>query len=472
MSGRGRAVLERFPNHLAATDPGKRLGAVVEALAADLDVLTVALGDVRAAHRIDETPALRDLLALAALHGLGESALTPLVRRLAAIDPGAAPGHEERMRLRHDVIRAAIGAHTIGNGTPAALLHAAAGYAGLRVARIRHAAGRWWHIATCADDLDAGAPPDVLALEENPFRRADIDLAPKRNGQRTRVLRGGLDDVSVTLRVRGRQGRTVRPMIVHLEAGQGVVLEGNVPDGAELDFAASGQVTLSGLDVTGSAWTFTGGVFADANAPLPGIDATFAAPQPGTPRQAVFAVSRPLADAFDDGAPFPHGGFRVGPMTLPRGQSHWTALVRTARTGAAAGEAAVPRTVAGRFDASVFGSDGPPTASDPSMELGFRWEEREPFAARVLLPRRLAALDDDAGSLLAQPLRGLLDRHRAAGVEVRVEYADPRWQLGTGVVRDEAGDPLGVVVSGTELWPDGSPQPTGRTLRTLRPRSR
>src|SRR4051794_24125093 len=114
----------------------------------------------------------------------------------------------------------------------------------------------------------------------------------------------------------------------------------------------------------------------------------------------------------------------------------------------------------------------PPTASDPSMELGFRWEEREPFAARVLLPRRLAALDDDAGSLLAQPLRGLLDRHRAAGVEVRVEYADPRWQLGTGVVRDEAGDPLGVVVSGTELWPDGSPQPTGRTLRTLRPRSR
>ena len=54
MSARTAAVLERFPLHLSATDPGKRIGATVDALAAELDVLTRQLGDVRVAHRVRE----------------------------------------------------------------------------------------------------------------------------------------------------------------------------------------------------------------------------------------------------------------------------------------------------------------------------------------------------------------------------------------------------------------------------------
>jgi hypothetical protein len=93
------------------------------------------------------------------------------------------------------------------------------------------------------------------------------------------------------------------------------------------------------------------------------------------------------------------------------------------------------------------------------MKLGFEWEEREPFAVRVLLPRRLQSLDDEKGTKLREPLRRLLDRHRAAGVDVRVEYADPRWMLGAGVVREETDEAIGTVLSGTELWPDGTRQP-------------
>ena len=37
MSDRATAVLDRFPQHLAATDPGKRIGAVVGAVSADLE---------------------------------------------------------------------------------------------------------------------------------------------------------------------------------------------------------------------------------------------------------------------------------------------------------------------------------------------------------------------------------------------------------------------------------------------------
>jgi len=57
-------------------------------------------------------------------------------------------------------------------------------------------------------------------------------------------------------------------------------------------------------------------------------------------------------------------------------------------------------------------------------------------------------------------LRGLLDRHRAAGVHLYVEYTDPRWTLGTGIVRDlDSEDALGIVVAGTEAWEDDTEQP-------------
>jgi len=188
-------------------------------------------------------------------------------------------------------------------------------------------------------------------------------------------------------------------------------------------------------------------VFADADGTAPGAP------------PARFVVATPVATAFDPAPPLPHGAASVGPLSLPRGESRWASLVRVARAGGAPGESVAPRTVAGRFDASVYAATSR-AETQPCLALGFVWEEREPFAARVLLPARLAGADDDAGTVLRRPLARLLDRHRAAGVEVRVEYADPRWTLGAGVVRTKPDEALGVVVAGTQLWPDGTPQPT------------
>jgi hypothetical protein len=515
-------VLGRFPAHLALTDPGKRAGVVVDGVAGLLDVLTRQVGDVRTAHRIGDAATHADLLGLGAVHGLGAAALELTGRRIVALAEAAgaepidtavvaglanvpderldelgddlaavltaATGHRRRLAIDRLVLLGAIMALRVGNGTPGALLRASAAYVGLADDDTVHTEDRWWHFATCHDTVtltppspapvvegepppppppDLTALPDVVALEENPFRTADVDPAPRRHGTRFGLLRGGLEDVLVSVRVVGIGTRTVRPMVVHLDSGKGVVFEGNVPDGAELVFAATGQVTLAGSDVTGLAWGFSGGVFASADEVLLNTDFVFAdaadpsAELPEGPT-ATFAVSTPVADAFGPSPAFPHGAAAVPPLSLPVGESRWVGFVRIARAGNAPAQPAVPRTDAGFFDGSVFadGSDpANPSPSDPSLAIGFAWEEREPFAVRILLPRRFEALDDEAGTRIREPLRLLLDRHRAAGVTVRVAYADPRWLLGSGVVRTETDDPLGVVLAGTELWPDGTTQP-------------
>ena len=518
---RAPAILSRFPRYIEADDPGKRLGDVVAALATGIDVLTRQVQDVRTAHRVDQAPTTRDLLALAAVHGLTAARLSVLDRRVAVLagSAGADPldhsllggllglpvqvltdliaarpddvagalaralQHRGLMPLRRAAFLGAVTAHASGNGTATGLLTATAAYVGFTVEHLRHTPDGWWHIAACRESIRLDVPEsdltpqvDVLALEENPFRTADIQPAPKRHAQRTRVLRSGLEDIDVTVRVIGVGNRTVRPMVVHLGAGTGIVYEGNVPEGTELAFAATGRVTLDGTDVTGSAWTFTGAVFADATQALAKDDFAFTddagnlPPSTGKPpsgQAGRFAVTAPVTTAFDTPPGLPHGAAAVGPMRLPRGESRWTTLVRTARTGSGGGGddgPPVPRPFAGRFDQAVFtpGSDpalGTADADAPALQLGFVWDEREPFAVRVLLPMRLSAADDDAGSLLRLPLQGLLERHRAAGVALRVEYADPRWRLGAGIVRENEDDALGVVLNGTQLWPDGTPQP-------------
>ena len=505
MSARARAVLDRFPLHVAAADPEKRFSEVVGGLTDALEVLTRQVGEVRRAHRLSEAPTVGDLRSLAGLHGLGDHVWDPLEVRLAGLSDavgaeapdaellarllgvpeellssldagddeplgdlaGRPARHRPSLELRRDVVRAAVGAHVVGNATATSLLQAAAAYLGFDVDELNHTEDRWWHVATCRDrirlvtaDGESVAPlPDLVALEENPFRAADIKPTPKKHGQVFRVIRGGIDDILVTVRVVGVGPRTVRPMVVECHAGRGLVFEGSVAEGSELQFEASGRATLDGEDVTGSAWSFHGAVFSSATDPVSSRDFVFAGDPADGDRQARFAVTAPLADAFG-GAAFPHGAPTVAALGLPRGVSTWAVFVRVAHTSGPAG--APPRTELGRFDAQVFAEAVGPagvTAGPAALELGFAWEEREAFAVRVLLPRRLDVLDDERGTRLRQPLRRLLGRHRAAGVDLRVEYADPRWTLGAGVVREEPDDAIGTVLSGTELWTDGTPQP-------------
>jgi len=363
-----------------------------------------------------------------------------------------------------------IGLHRTGNGTVGALLGAAAAYLVLALEEVAHDEERFWHLARARDRLRLVAEPtgdelepaaDLLALEENPFQPKELDPVARRHGERFRIVRGGLEPVIVSVRVIGVEDRTVVPMVVNLDTGVGVTYLGSVPDGQELRFGSDGSATLAGASVATRSFSFRGAVFADADALAPGRDFVFADEadsEAGGDRAAAFVVTRPVADAFAPGG-VPHAGGLLDAATLALGETRWGFFVRVGHYGAEPLEA-VPSFGAGVFDASVWAAM-PGEVVPPAGAVGFAWQEREPFALTVWVPRRFAALDVEGEPPVRERLRALLERHRAAGVHVYVSYADERWSVGTGLLRDlDSDDPRGLVVVGTTLWPDETPQPT------------
>ena len=504
MSGRTAVVLDRFPRHMAAGDPGKRFEVVAAALGAELDVKTSQLGRVMRAHALGTADEERDLLLLAAVHGLRDEDFELLRLRLAAVrairaglpaeealerlpdvlgvradafapfpdendDPaparerlaaalGALASYGSELDLLRGSLGAVIGRHRDGNGTAGGLLGAAAAYLGLETTALAHSDDRYWHLARCRDRLrlvrpePPGTSPaetrltpdeDVLALEENPFQPKEIDPIPRRHRDVFHVLRGGFDPVTVTVRVRGVADRTVAPMVVNLDSGRGVAFTGAVPEGEELRFESDGRVTLAGASVARLSYAFHGALFADADAAHVN-DFRFDV--------ATFAETEPVPDAFEPGAAFPHAEGLLGGLEMALGESRWGYFVGAAHYGRddpdPADRPAVPVFAAAFFDRTVF-----EPAADPAGEVGFAWEEREPFALTVWIPQRFSQLDENGELPVRERLRLLLGRHRAAGVHVYCKYADDRWSLGQGVVREPgATDPRGIVVVGTRLW--------------------
>ena len=83
-SARANTILSRFPRHLALDAPGTLFGDVVDGLAGHLDRMLADLGRIRRAHRLLQAEEGRDLLQLAALHGMRDELRAPVGLRAAA----------------------------------------------------------------------------------------------------------------------------------------------------------------------------------------------------------------------------------------------------------------------------------------------------------------------------------------------------------------------------------------------------
>lgn len=239
MSGRAEQILGRFPNHLDAARPGKRLGAAVDALALDLDVLAARMAAVRRAHRLSDADELVDLLRIADLHGLkpGElellfmrfargrvrlallaAAASPVERdaaaeallalwgldavapRLPLFAPAAAPADLDAARdqllaaarplLGYDALCSAVrgrigracAIHANGNGTVQALLDAAANALDLEpVGAVVHSEDRYWHAVAVRDRLRLARPAADANAPPEPLAPASELLGIEEN---------------------------------------------------------------------------------------------------------------------------------------------------------------------------------------------------------------------------------------------------------------------------------------------------
>lgn len=444
MSGRALQILGRFPSHLEAARPGKRLGEVTTALARPLDLLSAEMAAVRNAHRPGQARELVDLLRLAALHGLGGAELDVLWLRLGDDAPYADRLDALRRRLLHTV---AI--HRQGNGTVRALLEGTAAVLGMEIeGEIVHDGERFWHAAFARDRLQSEPPQppqEVLGLEENPRRRESTGQTGRRHGETWRVLRRGFGPVDLRVRIHGLPGdRAVAPMLVGRDEGRGIAYAGTVGPGQVLEFTEEGRALLDGADVTSSAWSWEGACFADRDIPSP-KDFAF--------DQALFAVATP-AGAFDPGFAFPGPGADVPPLGLGVGETRFAFFVQTAHFSAGT-ELATPRTAIGFFDRSVFAPPPQPSApSAPSADVELSWLEHEAYAVRVLVPGRFADLAGDA-TRSAAGIGTALRRFRPAGVDVRVEFLDEHWVLGESVLPDDLTGSLALLRPGTVV--DGPP---------------
>ena len=385
--------------------------------------------------------------------------------------------HDERLDLGRECLRGVIDLHRAGNGTIGALLGAGATYLGLELRTVAHAEDGYWHLARCLDTLCVVQPnqpgtspseidleplPDLLALEENPFTPAGVTPEDRLHAAMVTVARIGFDVVPVTVIVIGREDRTVRPLVVNVDTGHALTYIGNVPDGGELRFSASGRATLDGAEVGRFCYVIQGGVFADALAShlKDFVFADASDPTSGGDRVAAFGVTGPFATALDPGAAFPHAGGLLPPATLAVGETRWKVFAREGCFGTErpTPEPAIPRFDAAEWDGTVFAAA---TAGGPSLKLGFAWQEREAYACTLWLPMRFARLDHEGVTGVCERMRVLLGRHRPAGVHITVAYADDLWSLGEGIVRgNDSTAAEGVIVVGTRLWPDGTPQPT------------
>ncbi|HEY1365828.1 MAG TPA: hypothetical protein VGF23_01900 [Gaiellaceae bacterium] len=373
LSGRARAVLGRLPRHLLADERGKLLGSVAGALGSGLDVQALQLGQVRRAHAFGDAEQERDVLLVAGLHGLRSERLDLLRLRLDA----EAPVGDVRTLLAEVVRR-----HRDGSGTVGAVLRAAAAYLGLAVDSIVDADARFWHLAACRDRLGPDdAPGDLLALEKNPDQERQRDPIPRSHGQLWEDDRGGFEgDDGVTITVTPVDYIT-QAMVVARDIGVGFFYEYTLNPDQELRFRSDGTVTLDDKPAPeAGAAVLVGAFFADANAPHRN-DPVFAAD-----------VSRPGARFVER---------RTG-MPLPQ----------------------APRMDVGTARFAFFVNNPPPPAGKELAKIGLAWQERLRFAVRLWIPKRFQKLDVKGQTTVAERLRLLLDRHRAAGIELTVEYSD------------------------------------------------
>jgi hypothetical protein len=426
--------------------------------------------------------------ALLALWGIADHA--PLLQEYAL--PGSPPAGASVARARllaHaavalgddrllDVLRQRIlrisGIHSRGNATVPAVLEGAANCLDLQIASIAHSADRYLHSAIVHDRLKLtrplpapGSPPtetsapfapakESLIVEENPLWRFETGTVARHHAERFSVARKGFERAILQVRVTGLEQKTVAPMVVNRDEGHGIGVARAVPAGATLVFAEEGRAQLDSSDVTSFAYAWKGACFAGDDPRS--TDFVFDGPGVDPDRRAVIVRTFPDG-ALDADFVFPHAGDSIPMPGIALGETRFAVFVQQAHYSSLEPgsppdlELVRPRTKVGFLDGSVFAADEGSTPPEAAL-VTLSWMERRAYAARVWIPMRFQRFvpGDVEGAEVKRRVGQALNRFRPAGVQLEVEYLDPRWVLGRGIaLSEDSVEPAGPG-SGTVLW--------------------
>jgi hypothetical protein len=424
-------ILKLFPAIYRARDNTKLLSDVARALAAPLEEADILLFRIQRAHRINVAEDAEDILRLAAILDLKPFHFEDLLQ-------DGSLSYERRLDSLRARTKRVARLFLNGLGTPWAVLESAAIFLNASIVPekrgdplVKHLdSDGYQHKAIVQFDAVDGKPREPIYLEEGLLRRHKVDSAERYPLTFWPVLNDSTEPAPVRIAIEGIGDRTVRPSVFCPDTQEGLVFNGVVPDSKTLVIDAHEGASLDGVEVDDWITYFQGGIvdFASYGG------ANYALDQP------------PSAPPFDgDLAGFDAPAYQAK-RSMPAARPGTSTWYFTVAQGIYDGSdwdfsvCAVPRDPVGACDQD-FNYDQCVYDFDTSGSVGMAWDERVPFAFKLLLPARIPVPPPAAG---AQPVNyvgrvgTIIPQFKAAGARAYVDQAKDTWILGESVLRDAA----------------------------------
>ena len=427
-SSRQTKILSRFPSFMRAEEREKSIGDIAGVLGYDLDEAERLMTRIQRAHRLMLAEEERDVFQLAALAGLQRADLLILRKfyEKGFFTQGQETEEEAHARYLSELkesVQRIVRIMLQGCGTIWALLEGASVLINANtVGAVKHtdageARGGFIHRVPVEykviEHQKQVLKSSFIYLVENPLVDRMTEDQERQQREQFNTKRMGFFNEEVAVQITGVADRTVWPMVINQDTHEGVGFRGSVTDGQRLVFATDGKVYLDGSEVTDRCYYFRGALFDHTS---------FGS----TALKDLFCVAKPVG-SLDRNYPRPNIT-PLAELTVPiirLGESKWRFSVEEGAFDASG------------FDQAVFTTGNTPETSPPMGKVQLLWREHEPFSVAVLIPADLKSLESTMldGQDLRELVRAGLERFRAGGIKLTVDYYNDSWIMGASTLK-------------------------------------
>ena len=413
VSTRQTKILSRFPSFMRVEGPEKSVGVIAAGLGYDLDEAERLMTHIQRAHRLMLAEEERDIFQLAALVGIQRADLLILRKfyEKGFYDLNVESAEKAYTQYLNDLkesVRRIVRVMLQGCGTIWALVEGAAilidadTMGGLEHTDAGEVRGGFIHRVpikyTVIENQERVDKSSFIYLVENPLVDRMTDDKERQQREEFSARRVGFFNEPVSVHITGVSDRTVWPMVINQDTHEGIGFRGSLTDGQRLVFAADGRVYLDGAEVTDRGYYFRGALFDHTS-------------HNSTALKDPFCVAKPTGSLNRNYPRHEIAPLEKLPVPILRlDESVWRFSVEEGAFDASG------------FDEAVFTTGGSPTPIMGQVQL--RWREHEPFSVAVLIPADLKSLEATMleGQDLRELVRGGLERFRAAGIKLTVDY--------------------------------------------------